>query len=285
MVEVARYYKVISERKLSGTAGPFTPKPGWLKRWSVEALQLLYRSPQSILTIYIGGVIFTYLYSVAFQLWLATGIQEPLSLSFSTLVLIPFGALILCYATNFLMQADRDAALEMPDLRRRAKPVINIALAIGLAVATLLLPLNLALTFSAESSEFAEVVNKIFNDPERLFVRGFGRLMSCFLGVVVVHVFAIPAAMGLGLGVKGILVFDRRLRAVSFGFWMSITGLFILAITLMQHAPVIIMPALFTFLLAFNYVAGREVVGGISGNGKAKQATDKAPGRAMPDTR
>lgn len=262
---------------MSGTAGPHLPKKGWRKRWSKQALELLVRSPDTLILAYIGVGVYCLLHAgVSHAIMHLIGEASVVN-GLRPIVTVPLAVLISCFAMNMLMYADRGESLSFQEILSRSPSAIKLAMYITLLVAVVITSLGVWASSTADTAELNANLLKRLGDLKEIALMGSRGIIGDFTNLVIMCVFAAPAIIGMGWDAQEVQAMDRQMRNLSFTFYFEALFLFVFAGILIGLLPVFLHPAAFAFLIAVNYVGGREVFGGIDGNGEgAKDAVGQA---------
>ncbi|MFG6080458.1 hypothetical protein ACEUZ9_001062 [Paracoccus litorisediminis] len=264
---------------MSMTAGPHLPKPGWLLRWSRQALALVFRTPVGML-VFGGAALIATVPTVALLFVSSTLFDSAdAGLRIGRVISVPFAIFAISIGMNQIMHADIGQSKGLTKLARDIVPVIKGATAFALVMMLMVWALQALGTYGAKGDDHvggSTVVTE--NDLPGLMITGFAIVLSHILDAITPAIlwaaFSIPAAVGLGLTGAEILEMDRQLRMKSqllaMQIFMVMVSLPLLVILLPSPLA---LPGSF-FVVAFLYVGGREVIGGIDGNGKPAEEAE-----------
>lgn len=272
---------------MSMTAGPHLPKKGWFTRWSKQAVALVFRSPEAVVATAGLSFIVAILTMVLTLSQEAIGLSREMTLTISGLVLTPVFLAASAIIMNRIMIADLGKGWSMSEAVGVTKTLLPrvmyyaLMLAIFSVVLDVLLPspaeVANSTTGDASSSEARGDASLQFNPGgwAGLFIVmlqvGGAEILSIFLPLALLHPFALSAVMGGAMGEREVRHNDAMLKVKSFSVH---TQLFFAVIFLPLAG--ILFPGIFAifftpFAIAWMYVGGREVVGGIDSNGKVEE--------------
>jgi hypothetical protein len=260
------------------TVEPHTPEPGWLRRWTVQSLQLAPRMGAAAALMAAGvWVVGAVLLLAESVLGVALGDSRLVQDGARTLA-TPLALPILLSMVALFIQGDQG---QRPDWAH-----VGALLPKGM---------RMALIVAAGIQIFVLTLLGGWNDPGRPFLDNLGLLpgaeipLALAAGVVgvdllastlaiasFVGVLAVPLVVGMGVGWDQAALFDKRMRAkmprVNRALWSILLGA---AITAVVAGPLVGFVVLF-FLVLWLFVAAREIVGGIRSNG-TQRATSPEP--------
>jgi len=264
-----------------GNAGPHLPKSGWLMRWSKLSLQLIPRSPGGIVTTAITIVPVMVAYIAFGMTGQMTFGNDVLTRTLAELAATPLAVLAIAYAMNRIMYADIGIARGMAEVFHLVKPLM-----IRAAIISFVLNLVIGILAAVLAGDGAEQVasgseGRVGMGYALALIYGAGAIetASAFLPLAMIHPFAIPAALGIGLSMDEIRRNDELLKAKSYSTHFNLFMATGLSPILASLVPVFLMPPVVLFLITWNYVGGREVIGGINGNGQG--APERERGNAL----
>lgn len=256
------------------SAGPHAPRKGWFLRWSKQSLQLMARSADAALALGLGLVLICVL---TLPVFIAGYFFLPLDslIVVIKLIMLPMSVLLFATIQNMVMHNDMGFSNSWRDAVARSAILIPPTL---LFYGFIVLTIHFATMLSpADTDAVKDGVEKVRALPDlNLTVlllhvpiqEAFTALL--FLGFI--HPFSVPAAIGTRLSLAEIKINDNLLAKKSRGIGLAYYGLVLIVTFVASLMPVLVSMGILYFSIVFHYVGGREVVGGIDGNGVGRAA-------------
>ncbi|WP_375264181.1 hypothetical protein [Palleronia sp.] len=238
--------------------GPHQPKAGWGIRWVKQALQLALASPAGFLVMILGLLVAALLRGALRELGL-TSFGYFAGQALIAAALLP----CLVLTINQIMRADGRGSMTLADLVDLSKRIVPVAFAVLgiLSAISWAMPPRTGPISIGEGSAFG------------LFLGGGVKVwvlaeMVCCMA----NPFWLGSSSALRLGVSEAIashsVMVMKLRVV----WMTAVVVTVWTSNLLMSLPVEILLPILYLRLCWQYVAAREVLGGIDENGIEEKA-------------
>lgn len=246
--------------------GPHVPKPGYRKRWARQALALIYRTPFALVVLAVFGVIAMmpgYLVGgVALEMTPDTLFLNPGDLV--RLVAVPFLTPVMMLTIALFMR--EDLRISLSDIHLWS--AIGPAVAVTTLINTLVILVIALLPDSQSAAEFASDTpgSTSMAQVALLLLQGLCLILpSAFVAHAIVSPLFLAGLVGAALSVRELRELDRifmmRQRRLHFEIYITIFALALFSVFLGPLAVIVHL-----YILAWHYVAVREIIGGISEN-------------------
>lgn len=268
---------------MSMTAGPHLPKAGWMTRWLKQSAQLVYRCPEVALLSAAFALGVSIMFMTGGIILKSVGISVDMAVNLMSVSLTPLALWSTAIIMNRIMIADLGAGLSWTEVHTCAKRILPRAMlyAAGLALFSMALDFVLPSGTESESATAQGAANTSSStSPNYLTLfsvmvqLGGAEMLGIFLPLALLHPFALAAVLGNNFSESDIDQNNNMLRVKSYKVH---TQLFF-AVAFLPLAGILFPGILSIFfiplLVAWNYVGGREVVGGIDKNGKGQEQTE-----------
>jgi hypothetical protein len=237
-------------------AGPHIPERGWERRWPLQALDLAFAAPAAM-AVLIAGV---------FALGLLSTLAVSALPSRWTMVLV--GALsaaaavpVIVVVHGFLLQADGHGRQSISDLLRKSRSAMAPVFLVHSAMAAIFLR-----SHGVGTTPPAQDV------IEAVFAAGMQSVLSAHVALTLINPLWIPLIPGFGFSLREAAFASTRMVAKMLPVWMTICLAISLVGNLALSMPAMVGVPLILLLVAWTYVAAREIFGGISQNGTLRDA-------------
>jgi hypothetical protein len=264
------------------TISPHTPEPGWMRRWTLQSLQLAPRMGAAAVLLVAGVWVVGALGLVAEQ-----ALSGPLGDSrlvqdgarvLATTLAVP----VLLSMAALFVQGDRGQTPDWAHVRALVPTGMRIVLVVALCIQIFVL--TLLGGWGDPSRPFLDHLDPWSGAVLPLAVAagvlGVDLVAASLAVVGFSGVLSIPLVVGMGTGWEQAGIFDRQMRAklpgVNRALWWILVGA---AITAVLSGPIVGFAVLF-FLALWLFVAAREIVGGIRSNGT--QTVDAPDAQVQP---
>lgn len=259
------------------TVEPHTPEPGYLWRWSKQAFLLMTRRPDALLLLaggmLLGGIAAFISFSV---LHFA---NAPASIQMSAIFTLP---LLLCLpaivgTTSMFFYADTGEGPSIADtwrvIKTAGKHAAVIVFVVNLIIALLL---GIETESLSEDATISSLPYNMSSVGDALIIAGLVMGSAGVMGYIMYLAWStmiiVPFLLGMGGTHRDAEVFDRKLRKIAPSVRHSIFIVCAVVAFICFNFKILWLP-LFYYLLAFLYVAARELVGGIRENGTQLNTT------------
>lgn len=261
---------------MTTTLGPHIPKSGWLLRWTLQASELVFRSPGGMLVF--GGIaLLASLPTIAMiAIMNEAGAKGLAAYHAADLIAVPLSIVTMAMGLNQVMHADLGEARAIRKLMANSLPVIKNATVISFVLTMLSM---------AVAGPVVGVLQEVNGSPQGMAppvndLKAIDEILhfmtnSAFRGLTAACIFSL---FSLGAIVATDMT-GPEMSAMSAAFTAKarllhvqiFTVYVVLVMTLAMLPAIVALPAGY-FLLAFIYVSAREVIGGIDGNGKRQES-------------
>lgn len=238
--------------------GPHQPKAGWSVRWVKQALQLAIASPAGFLVMILALLVAALVREALRDMGL-TSFGSFIGQALIAAALLP----CLVLTINQIMRADGRGSMtlvELVDLSKRVVPVAFAVLGILSAISWAMPP-----RAGAASLGEGSALGLFLGGGIRVWV--LAEMVCCMA-----NPFWLGSSSALRLGVSEAIashsIMVMKLRVV----WMTAVVVTIWTSNLLMSLPVEILLPILYLRLCWQYVAAREVLGGIDENGIEEKA-------------
>ena len=250
------------------TTGPHPPKEGWLTRWPIQAGALLLRCPLASMIGLCGVLICAVIIDVFVGLlleFLSDHVSENISL---VLVSVP-GVCVPVAICACLAISEGYGTVSRSDLMNGLRNILLFVFVVLFFVAIIVI-----FTFSEP------VLNQV--GMNLFFSRGVSSINAAIVATTGINVFWIPLVAQMPMSMKHVYLSGDQIRSgqqflfpwIMMYFMILVSALFAVFTHVFISIPVMI------FSIAWLYVAGREIFGGISENRAPVAETDASLARA-----
>lgn len=241
--------------------GPHTPKKGWALRWTRQAGGLLLRAPLALLVLAATVLALGALGGAARNVMAGPGVIAV------TAALAAFAILPATLISDLLLRADGQGGRSPAELWDIARPYLLPTFALmGLqGLVDLLLP------------GLAGPAVPVATGAELALRTGVAAYLGAASVLAVLNVFWLGSSAALGLRPAEAWALQERISEREGKVFLALLVMTLMLAQLATVLPPVV--ALFAILAyqAWNYVAAREVLGGIDENGTPESAVDLAP--------
>ena len=253
------------------TAGPHAPKPGWLKRWSLQSAVLLLRSP---LTIIIGfcGIIATALLSFTIfsilermgNIHVAFLGSEILPISIAVLVPISICA-SLAISEGYGIGNKQDVIHSLRDF-------FGFAFKFNCVILVFMSAPFYWIIYAGDTSDAQKIISLLKSansEMNRFLGEGISFVVRVIFASMLHNILWIPLITQMPMSRKEIKLTAGKISNENTLFWLRFVFIVMIATLVAGNLPPIIGMGALIYLSAWLYVAAREIYGGISSNRKA----------------
>lgn len=245
---------------MSGTAGPYKPKDGWQLRWIKQALHLLFNAPIALVTILVSSLSLG-----AADIFLQSVVPGPVGYIFSTSIFSAMAACLIAMVCQMFLTAE-GIAQSYKALVDGAKPIVITTFLCTSLITTIVMIMHLSRDASgADPFRLPEM-----SPEEYVLYRGATLIIMAMQSMIIVnplwHILGPTMNLSLEDAHK---TFVRIFVTMPFIFHVLTYSTILISSISMMIGP---LAHLFvcTILIAWHYVAAREIYGGISKNNLKK---------------
>lgn len=235
------------------------PKAGWQIRWIKQAAALLLRHPLP------SAFFFAAISANGFLTSLLLGLFPSLMGSVLVCAMTTaFGALICVYFMSLLLKTEGYAVVERSDIIGPAKQIAAASFVISsiyMTAAAVVVVWRISNDLLPDSNLAAP------QDPSiAMLALGQHSILSSIVAFMCINPFWPALIPSLGVNLSGSTHLNMRFMGRARSIWLAV--FFVILVTALSSLalPFLISVALTTLLLAWLYVAAREIFGGISSN-------------------
>lgn len=244
---------------MGDSAGPYQPEKGWETRWVKQALDLLISSPEAVAKFLMGVLLIGIVSPVISEVFPGV-IGQIISKS----ALSCAGGFLIIYVISALMQSEGYNPVSNKDGAEARKDFLSAIFLVVNVIITLAVVLYLARFAFGASPVSASIPDR--GPAETFFRNGVYPLYSAMMAGIFLNPLWVALVPSQGMRFDGARFTQVKMFMRIRPVWITIAAMILLVPNISIVLPGFVQLFLPLIMIAWLYVAAREVFGGIGSN-------------------